>query len=108
MATPSFNRRAAGLKSIGAKRFLAEDYARAPGALKTLLGDEYIIGDGVKLLAKMQGLRPLKQNTKDRTESQSQVPREKEKEKRAKKQKEQQKRAEQKKLESGENKNAAF
>ena len=59
MATPSFNRRAAGLRSIGAKRFLSEDYARAPDALKTLLGDEYIIGDGVKLLAKMQGLRPL-------------------------------------------------
>jgi hypothetical protein len=61
-----------------------------------------------ELLAKMQGLKPLKQNTKDRTESQSQVFREKEKEKRMKKQKEQQKRAEQKKLERGENKNAAF
>jgi hypothetical protein len=56
----------------------------------------------------MQGLEPLKQNTKDRAESQTQVPREKEKEKRAKKQKEQQKRAEQKKLERGKNKVAAF
>jgi hypothetical protein len=108
MVTPSFNQPAAGLRPIGAKRYLSEDYACAPDELKTLPGDEHTIGDSVKLLAKMQGLKPLKQNTKDRTESQSQVPSEKEKEKRAKKQKEKQKPAEKKKLERGKNKVAAF
>jgi hypothetical protein len=108
MATPSSDQRAAGLRPIGAKRYLTEDYTRALDELKTLLGDEHTIGDSVKLLAKMKGLKPLKQNTKDRTGPQSQVPREKEKEKREKKQKEQQKPAEQKKLVRGKNKIAAF
>jgi hypothetical protein len=98
MATPSSNRRAASLRPIGANRYLTEDYTRAPDELKTLLGGEHTIGDSVMLQAKMQGLKPLKQNTKDRTESQSQIPREKEKEKPA----------EQKKLERGKNKVAVL